>query len=742
MPQALYILFGAAFTVAVCLALGLILLRALSLEFYRQEELLFAFLAGAPCLSLIVFLLAALGLARKGVFLAVGLVAIGLSLRRAGSLWVGLLFRESFPRLPRFWRVVFGTVFTVFALLCFFHAMAPEMSPDGSTYHLGLVARYLREHGFHRITTNMYANLSQGVEMLFLFAFAFGRHSAAALVHFAFLITLPLAMLSYARRFGLPVAGAAGALLVFVSPVVGIDGASAYIDVAVAAVLFGLFYLLQIWDQYRKPALLVLIGLLAGFGYAAKYTAFLAVPYALGFVAWKLLRARRPLLRPLLVIALCAAAMMIPWLAKNALWLNNPFSPFLNSLFPNPYVHISFEQEYVQLMRNYGELPSRWRIPVELTVRGGALCGLLGPLFLLAPMALLALRYPAGRRLLVAAVLFGLPYYANIGTRFLIPALPFLSLAMGLAVAPWKHAAAVLVLAHAVLSWPDVMRTYSKDYAWRLDKILIRQAFRIEPEESYLTRKMPTYPMTRLIEDKVPPDGKVFMFSPLPEAYTSRDLLVGYQSAFSNTVSDILLTPVIREYQPTWQYRFRFPAQPLKKIRVLQTAAGGPDQWSVTELRVFLNEEELPRSPFWRLRAQPNPFDVQMAFDNSPVTRWRSWQSLFPGMFVEVDFGRAEKLDTVVLEASADQHKIRLKLEGQDASGNWGTLLEAPQQAELPPPSGLRRAAVAEVRARGIGYLVVSDSDFGADNFRKNVLVWGLRLVGERNRTRLYELAP
>ena len=44
---------------------------------------------------------------------------------------------------------------------------------------------YLREHGFHTITGNMYASLSEGLEMLFLYAFAFGKHSSAAMVHCA-----------------------------------------------------------------------------------------------------------------------------------------------------------------------------------------------------------------------------------------------------------------------------------------------------------------------------------------------------------------------------------------------------------------------------------------------------------------------------------------------------------------------------------------------------------------------------
>ena len=115
----------------------------------------------------------------------------------------------------------------------------------------------------------MYANLSQGIEMLFLFAYAFGRHSAAAVVHFAFLLALPWSMLNYGRRFGFAGAGAAGALLVFLSPVVGRDGTTAYNDVAVAAVIFAVFQLVEIWSENRHPGLLVPIGLAAGFSIGA-----------------------------------------------------------------------------------------------------------------------------------------------------------------------------------------------------------------------------------------------------------------------------------------------------------------------------------------------------------------------------------------------------------------------------------------------------------------------------------------
>ena len=426
--KALAILFGAGFTLITCAAAGALLLQGLRVRLYREEERLFAFLSGAAIVSTLVFLLTSMSQARTASFLLMGAVLIAL------AWWKGAWrsTSEKLPPLPRFWQRLFWSVYCIYAIIYFFNAMAPEHSPDGSTYHLGLVATYFREHSFPRITTNMYASLSQGTEMLFLLAFAFGRHSAAAMVHFAFLLVLPLAMVSYARRLGMPAAGVCGALLVFCSPVFGIAGTSAYNDVAVATFAFGVFYLLSIWDNERKHELLVMVGLLCGFCYACKYTAFVAVPYALGFVLWKLIRSRQPVWRPLATVAVCAGIMMAPWLVKNWIFVANPVAPFFNRFFPNPYMHIRMEEIYRTMMRRYA-IENYWRIPWELTVRGGILQGLLGPIFLLAPIAIWALRSRVGRAILFAALVFGVSYSTNIGTRFLIPALPFIALAMALA---------------------------------------------------------------------------------------------------------------------------------------------------------------------------------------------------------------------------------------------------------------------------------------------------------------------
>ena len=733
--QPLLILFGAGLACAVSLALGGMLLG----DACRDPGV--RFVSGASVLSLLVCALCGAGLAYAAVFLAMGFLAIGGGVL-AGSGWGGLAGGAPAPRRYTGVRIVFGVAFGMFVVLYLTNAMAPEISPDGATYHLGLVSRYLREHGFVRITDNMYAAMPGGVEMLFLFAFAFGKHSAAALVHFAFFVALVWQIFSYARRRGFPVAGASAALVVFASPVAGIDGTSAYNDVAVAAIAFTLFHLLEIWDEGRQAdpegtppgspvRLLAAIGLVAGFAFAAKYTAWPAVAYAAGFVVVKNRRAVVP-------VAACAAVAMAPWLLKNWIYLQNPVAPFFNRQFPNPYITVGFEEIYRRMLAMY-DLKSRWEIPMQVTTYG-SVSGLLGPVFLLAPLGLLALRRREGRHLWLAALVFSVNYFSNIAARFLIPPMPFVALALTLGLsAVLPQLAVVVALLSAALSWPSIVPRYAHGDAWRLLRIPWREALRIRPEEGYLERRLDHYGVDRLIEEKTAPGSTVFTFVPVPEAYTSRHIRVEYQAAANQIAGKILWTAAAEEYAPTWRLTFRFPPATLRGLRVVQTNRG-EDTWSIHELRIYQGERELPRAAEWRLTAQPYPWSIQDAFDNSLVTFWMGGETLKPGQFVQVDFHGERSADSVVLEAAPNQSAVRLKLEGQDAAGRWQLLAGAPVVSDAARPLGLRRAVANELKRRGIDYLLVFDTDNGADDLRLNTDLWGMRAVGDYKRARLYQL--
>ena len=739
MQEVIGTLAGAFLSGFVSLCIGLVLFQRLALKLERTEYLSLAFVAGSACFSQVIFFLSTIHLARKGVFIVIGLliVAVTFGLRKRISGPVRLI------PIPRRWKWFAAVLFASFGVVYLVNAMAPEMSPDGAAYHLPFVDRYLHAHGFETIGDDFYASLPQGIELLFLPAVALGGHSSAALVHFLFLIALPLLMVSYGRRFGFPVPAAVAAFLVFASPLVGWDGTSAYVDVAAATVLFALFYLLQVWEVNMEPNLLIPIGILAGFCFAVKYTAGIGVLYAFGFVGWRLWRRRQPLLRPLLTVSVLAAIYILPWMIKNAVQTGNPLAPFANHLFPNPYVHVSFEQDYRAYLRHY-HLTNWLAAPWELAVKGERLQGFFGPVFLLMPLALLSLRRAAGRRLLLAGAVFALPWFLNIGSRFLIPALPPLSMAMALALAaelPSWLPPAVMVL-HAFLSWYASPVRYFDRYAPRIAAVPVRAALRIETEEKYLARSDPGYLIDRMIERQVPPGKRVFSLEPIPQAWTRREIVAGQNGAENEILADILRTVLMLGASPVRAVNYRFPPTLLRRVRALQTERIPGEMWSVSEFQILEGGKPLAADGKWRMTSNPNRWDARFAFDGSLVTRWRSWEDAAPGMFLEVDLGEPRLIDGVSLLVSSDSARSRERLRGIDAAGRWRDLPGPLSVTPVDLSGNLRGQATREVLAQGIDYLLVTPTTFGANDFSENAGAWGIRLAGESDGARLYHLDP
>jgi hypothetical protein len=396
---------------------------------------------------------------------------------------------------------------------------------------LGNVARDWRHHGFDWDYHSIYSSLGQGMEMLFLVAFSIGRHPAAAMVHMAFQAALPLLMVCYGRRFGFPRVGAFAGLLVYACPVVGIAGISAYNDLAVATLIFAGFYLVEVNYAQLSYKVMFLCGLLCGYSYAIKYTAWLTLPFAAG-----LTRGRR-------CWALClgAAAMAGPWMVRNWIWLRNPAAPFLNSWFPNPYWSAAAEHQYLAGLREYPHFKSYWDFIAQVTVLGGLVPGMIGPAFLLLPLSLLALRHPRGRKLLVAGAVYSIPAFFNTDVRFMIPALPFFALALGLAMQNSRWILPIVALFQAFLCWPAVMDAYCDPNAWRV------RGFQLRAGSPYIASHVGDYALKDAIERWVGPNQRIFSLAGRAQAYLDRDIVVGYESSQGIRIQEALLNGSARE---------------------------------------------------------------------------------------------------------------------------------------------------------------------------------------------------
>jgi hypothetical protein len=589
------------------------------------------------------------------------------------------------------------------------------------------------------ITTDMFASFPAALEMLFLFAFSIGRHSAAACTHLLFLFATAAAFLGFGFRFKIAKAGIAATVLFCLSPIVGIDASVAYVDVAEACVCFALFYTLELWRHGEDDRVLALAGIMAGFAASVKYPGFMAIPFTLGVVIWRLRTDFGRLRRCSRLLLFPALLLVAPWLIKNIIEVQNPISPFANRLFRNPYVHISFEEGLRRQLAHPNGVT--WpQVPVEAAVLGERLGGILGPTFLLAPLALFAARTPMGRRILLAGVTFGFLYPGNLGTRFLIPALPFISLAMSMALSYWRWSAVVVLLFHFVVCQPIVIEKYAAPYLWHLEGMRWDETLRRRPETETLAARSEDYGMARYIDRNLPGNARVFEVGDLPRAYARQVIDSYYGNATNEKLYYAIYCGVFQKWEPSYRRTFRFPATHLRSLRVRQTGAPSEEVWAISELRLFHKEREVIAEPRWRFQAHPFPWDITLAFDHNPVTMWRAWESARPDMFVEVLFDRPLEVDEVSMEGPREQKSMRFAVVGEDDAGREPTLSSAPTSEEFSLPAGWRRWIGRELRSNGYTHFVIRRGIPGYEEIRRNPEEWGMQLSATCQPYILYSL--
>jgi len=735
------ILLGFVACAATSLALGLLAIRVLRIEVCRAEGICLGYVIGSALASTLTLALAALSLAREGVFAALGLSAAFALWRRLP--WVRGWKHRPTRSIPQFFRCACTASWIVYGAIYFRYALAPEMSPDGTAYHLGLVNLWYHAHRMYRIA-DFYAALPDGVEMLYLFAFSIGRHSAAALVHFSFLMILPWLMVLYGVRFGISRGAAAcAAILVFVTPLVGWDGSVAYNDVALAVVVFASVYLLQMWRSEKVTGHLAASSLLAGYALAIKYTGGFVLLLVAGTVIWELRRElfRRQRVTPLIVVALMALA-PAPYLARNWVWYHDPLAPFASSIFRNPNFHVSYEEVLNQSQRHLNGVT--WsELPRELTLGGPKLEQNLGPVYLLAPLAVLGLFWPQTRMLVIAAALVGASYAGNVSARFLIPVLPFLWMVVAFVVSRLPGSVwllGVLTLAQLVTSLPWLTKyTHNPKIPYPgLNRVWWTAALRIEPEERYLARQSDAYVMARAIERNVPERETVLSLADgFFQSYTTRFVMDQQRSAQTENARDLLYGNRNSATEPRRRFTAVFPDSRARAVSILQTATDA-EMWTITEIRLWHGTTRISPPPLPSIDAFPNPWDIGLAFDGLEATRWLSWEPMRPGMRIDVRFLSSQPIDRVDVLVGDSQWSSSMEIRIQNESGEW--LCPVSARWQFDPPIDLREEAAVALKRQGVHYLLIHHRAPFGDAFRNNLEAWRLHPIVSTREATLYRI--
>ena len=654
-------LFGAVITLVTCYFAGRLL--------WRGGEAPLQFSLGAATFANLIFALGCLRLLSTWPLIAL-----------AAVIWLAALWRTKLPPVsikPQWWWLPAAPFFVYLVI----HASGPAVQPDEVTYHLGLVREWLRLGRFPS-RVGFYESMPQLSEMLYTFAYALGGESAPRFVHLGFLGAM-LALLG--RMAG----GFAPVVLVAASPVVMIDAASAYNDVMLAFYALCIFRALQLGSTARA-------GLLAGAAYAVKMTGGV---FAVGAFAWVLLRRKGTL--PFAAAALVFPA---PWLIRNLLLAQNPFAPLLNSWFPNEHFHISTEALLRENLSTY-QVHGIDRL-LHLLFGGGILGGHIGAGFVFAPLALWALSKRETRAFAIAALVALVPWLANAGTRFLIPALPFLALALPQPVA-WPAA----ILQVATLAWTP------PPGSWRLQGWTPRTELS-EPGIAAMLAKH-TRAGERILDFVAAPMSRIDATPYTPWGHVSADRAAA-------------ALRLAHESKPGILYSVRADWQPVR-VRTLRLTTTTP---STSPLRI--QEIDFGQPPNCSFTATRYTSETPLAFDRTAITGWSNWAPTRAGDGITISC--PEGVETSGLRATVAYvwQGMKLQVEGD------GRILNSDPAFTPAPPLNWRRAATGAVRREGFRWILIRDSSAGYGQIGVDFIArpgdWGLQLADHAGNAYLFRV--
>lgn len=401
----------------------------------------------------------------------------------------------------RAWREVIGALRRKWGLAAltplFAFALYPPTAFDETLYHLPYAKAFARSGGVPFLPDLRSPVFPQLEEILQAAVLLLAGDVATHLVQLLAALLTAALLAGWGRRLGSTAAGWLAAGLFLGNPIVTHLAGTGYVEAGLALFAAAALYSLDRWrTSQSRVGWLVLAAVFAGSAAGVKYQGLYFVGLALLGALWMATERRW---QSLGVAVLGVLAVLAPWYGRIVYYTGSPVFPFFPGIYPAPPSPWAWEPGTLTVARSPEELLLAFlRLPWDVVFHRSALGNQppFSPVWLLG-LPLLALGFVREARmrwLLAPVAVYALIFLLALppDARYLVPVLPLMSLALGLAVASRvsPRLAAALALVVFLPGW-----LYAGYRIWLQGPVPVSTQAR----EEYLIRQLPVYPALRFL---------------------------------------------------------------------------------------------------------------------------------------------------------------------------------------------------------------------------------------------------
>lgn len=535
--------FAIGMIAVVSYLLGRRLTRRLSYH-SLWEEISFSVAIGLGFIAYLTMLLGLIGLLYSWLMILLLLIAVFICSPLSDFLhFRGNLILEWFDGLRKTNRssLVLALVMSVLSLPIWLLPLYPPTAWDSTEYHLASAKIYVQNHQILLTPYLRFPVFPQTNQMLFTISLQLYDDVTAQLIQFLMMIMLAMAVIAFGQRLYSQGAGWWSAAILLQSPLVLWLGSVAYIDMGLMLFVTMSVYAFWNWFKLRTQGWLILSGVLCGLAIGTKYTALFFL-LGLGLIAlYRSLKDRR--YQPVAIFTLLAVLVPLPWFIRNFYYTRNPVFPFFYEMFGHLFGYGLWKPEHFQGIfedfSNYGfgrSLKSLIMLPWHIVSdwKGFGMEAQMSPIYFLVPFLLFipGIVAPRLRLLLGLGVAYLLFWFFGVQAgRYVMPALPLLSLAAGITL-------------NRLLLRPNLLRKYvnfkvatalgaiiliSPGWIWAVRRVRERGYIPVAQKQrfDYLVQRLPSYPAYRFLNDLKGRDYTVYAIPDERMAYFADGIFMG-----------------------------------------------------------------------------------------------------------------------------------------------------------------------------------------------------------------------